>query len=117
MIGAYAVHGDVVNALDLLHEMKSQRVEPNGVTFMGLLYACSHAGLVEEGRKIFASMVNDYDITPKREHYYGMVDLYGRANLLKEALEVIEQIPMAPNVVIRGSLMATCRIYNKTELG
>ncbi|KAJ0614119.1 putative tetratricopeptide-like helical domain superfamily [Helianthus annuus] len=54
MIGAYAVHGDTVNALDLLHEMKSQRVEPNGVTFVGLLYACSHAGLVEEGRKIFA---------------------------------------------------------------
>uniref|UniRef100_A0A251VFV3 Putative tetratricopeptide-like helical domain, DYW domain protein n=1 Tax=Helianthus annuus TaxID=4232 RepID=A0A251VFV3_HELAN len=117
MIGAYAVLGDAVNALDLLHEMKSQRVESNGVTFVGLLYACSHAGLVEEGRKIFASMVNDYDITPKREHYGCMVDLYGKANLLKESLEVIEQMPMAPNVVIWGSLMAACRIYNETELG
>ncbi|KAF5817352.1 putative tetratricopeptide-like helical domain superfamily, DYW domain-containing protein [Helianthus annuus] len=117
MIGAYAVHGDAINALDLFHEMKSQRVEPNGVTFVGLLYACSHAGLVEEGRKIFASMVNDYDITPKREHYGCMVDLYGRANLLKEALEVIEQMPVAPNVVIWGSLMAACRIYNEIELG
>ncbi|KAK9065823.1 hypothetical protein SSX86_015224 [Deinandra increscens subsp. villosa] len=117
MIGAYAVHGDAINALDLFHEMKSQKVNPNGVTFVGLLYACSHAGLVEEGRKIFASMVNDYNITPNREHYGCMVDLYGRANLLKEALEVIEQMPMAPNVVIWGSLMAACRIYNEAELG
>ncbi|KAJ0899816.1 putative tetratricopeptide-like helical domain superfamily [Helianthus annuus] len=62
-------------------------------------------------------MVNDYDMTPKREHYGCMVDLYGRANLLKEALEVIEQMPVAPNIVIWGSLMAACRIYNKTELG
>ncbi|KAL8261723.1 hypothetical protein R6Q59_025772 [Mikania micrantha] len=117
MIMAYAVHGDAINALDLFHEMKSQKVEPNGVTFVGLLYACSHAGLIAEGRKIFASMVNNYNITPKREHYGCMVDLYGRANLLKEALEVIEQMPMAPNVVIWGSLMSACRIYNEAELG
>ncbi|KAL8225270.1 hypothetical protein R6Q57_017827 [Mikania cordata] len=117
MIMAYAVHGDAINALDLFQEMKSQKVEPNSVTFVGLLYACSHAGLIAEGRKIFASMVNNYNITPKREHYGCMVDLYGRANLLKEALEVIEQMPMAPNVVIWGSLMSACRIYNEAELG
>ncbi|XP_076898895.1 pentatricopeptide repeat-containing protein At4g14820-like [Bidens hawaiensis] len=117
MIRAYAVHGDAINALDLFYKMKINRTKPNEVTFIGLLYACSHAGLVEQGREIFESMVNDYNVTPKCEHYGCMVDLYGRANLLKEALEVIEQMPMAPNVVIWGSLMAACRIYNEVELG
>ncbi|KVI00997.1 Pentatricopeptide repeat-containing protein [Cynara cardunculus var. scolymus] len=117
MIGAYAVHGDAVKALELFHEMKTQKIKPNGVTFVGLLYACSHAGLVEEGQKLFASMVNDHNIVPKREHYGCMVDLYGRANLLRKALQVIEEMPMAPNVVIWGSLMAACRIYNEVELG
>nr|XP_043621750.1 pentatricopeptide repeat-containing protein At4g14820 [Erigeron canadensis] len=117
MIGAYAVYGDALNALNLFREMKTQNIEPNDVTFVGLLYACSHSGLVEEGRKIFESMINDYNIMPRREHYGCMVDLYGRANLLREALEVIEGMPMAPNVVIWGSLMAACRIYKEVELG
>ncbi|PWA85268.1 tetratricopeptide-like helical domain, DYW domain protein [Artemisia annua] len=117
MIGAYAVHGDAMNALDLFHQMKIQKIEPNGITFVALLYACSHAGLVEEGRKIFASMIDEYNITPKLEHFGCMVDLYGRANLLREALEVVEGMPMAPNVVIWGSLMAACRVYNEVELG
>ncbi|XP_071725456.1 pentatricopeptide repeat-containing protein At4g14820-like [Rutidosis leptorrhynchoides] len=117
MIGAYAVYGDAINALNLFHQMKAQKIEPNDVTFVGLLYACSHAGLVEEGQKLFALMVNEYNIIPKRKHYGCMVDLYGRANLLKKALEVIEEMPMSPNVVIWGSLMAACRIYNEVELG
>ncbi|KAJ9566318.1 hypothetical protein OSB04_002284 [Centaurea solstitialis] len=117
MIGAYAVHGDAVKALELFRQMKTQKIKPNGVTFVGLLYACSHAGLVEEGEKLFASMVNDHDVIPKREHYGCMVDLYGRANLLRKALHVIEEMPMAPNIVIWGSLMAACRIYNEVELG
>ncbi|CAI9303182.1 unnamed protein product [Lactuca saligna] len=117
MIGAYAVHGEAVKALDLFHQMRLQKVHPNGVTFVALLYACSHGGLVQEGKKMFTSMVNEYNITPKREHFGCMVDLFGRANMLREALEVIEEMPMAPNVVIWGSLMAACRIHNEVELG
>nr|GMD77328.1 pentatricopeptide repeat-containing protein At4g14820 [Ipomoea batatas] len=117
MINAFAMHGDANNALLLFNQMKHEKVEPNGVTFLGLLYACSHAGLVEEGQKMFSSMVNEYGLVPKHEHYGCMVDLYGRANLLKEALMVIESMPMSPNVVIWGSLMAACRIHGEFELG
>lgn len=117
MISAFAMHGDANNALKLFYQMKAENIQPNGVTFIGVLYACSHAGLVEEGRNIFSSMVNEYNISPKHEHYGCMVDLYGRANLLREALEVVESMPFAPNVVIWGSLMAACRVHGEFELG
>ncbi|XP_057958148.1 pentatricopeptide repeat-containing protein At4g14820 [Malania oleifera] len=117
MISAFAMHGDASNALKLFHQMKAENVEPNEVTFVGVLYACSHAGLVDKGREIFASMINEYSITPKHEHYGCMVDLFGRANLLREALEVIETMPFAPNAIIWGSLMSACRLHGETELG
>ncbi|XVF66661.1 hypothetical protein PTKIN_Ptkin10aG0054700 [Pterospermum kingtungense] len=117
MINAFAIHGDADNALSYFHKMKESHIQPNGVTFVGVLYACSHAGLVEEGRRIFASMINEHKIVPKHEHYGCMVDLFGRANLLKEALETVERMPLAPNVVIWGSLMAACQIHGGTELG
>ncbi|KAL0434138.1 UNVERIFIED_CONTAM: Pentatricopeptide repeat-containing protein [Sesamum latifolium] len=117
MISAFAIHGDVDNALKHFQQMKLENVEPNWITFVGVLYACSHAGLVEEGQKAFETMVNEYGITPRLEHYGCMVDLYGRANRLADALELVESMPMAPNVVIWGSLMAACRIHGEFELG
>lgn len=117
MINAFATHGDVHGALKHFEEMKREKVEPNWITFVGVLYACSHAGLVEEGERLFESMVQEYRIAPRLEHYGCMVDLYGRANRLREALEVVETMPMAPNVVIWGSLMAACRIHRESELG
>ncbi|KAL0367377.1 UNVERIFIED_CONTAM: Pentatricopeptide repeat-containing protein [Sesamum radiatum] len=117
MISAFAIHGDVDNALKHFQQMKVENVEPNWITFVGVLYACSHAGLVEEGQKEFERMVNEYGITPRIEHYGCMVDLYGRANRLADALELVESMAMAPNVVIWGSLMAACRIHGEFELG
>ncbi|KAG7616012.1 Pentatricopeptide repeat-containing protein [Arabidopsis thaliana] len=117
MINALSMHGEASDALSLFARMKQENVEPNEVTFVGVLYGCSHSGLVEEGKKIFASMTDEYNITPKLEHYGCMVDLFGRANLLREALEVIESMPVASNVVIWGSLMSACRIHGELELG
>lgn len=117
MITALAIHGEAVNALKLFYHLKNENMKPNSVTFVSVLYACSHAGLVDEGRKIFTSMAEDYNITPELEHYGCMVDLLGRANLLREAFEIVEQMPLAPSVVIWGSLMAACRIHNEFELG
>ncbi|ESQ56087.1 hypothetical protein EUTSA_v10027503mg [Eutrema salsugineum] len=117
MINAFSMHGEADDALTSFARMKQETVEPNAVTFVGVLYGCSHSGLVEEGKKIFASMTDEYNITPKLEHYGCMVDLFGRANRLREALEVIESMPMAPNVVIWGSLMSACRVHGEIELG
>ncbi|TKY71165.1 Pentatricopeptide repeat-containing protein [Spatholobus suberectus] len=117
MINAFAMHGDADSAIDLFHRMKEQNIEPNAVTFIGVLYACSHAGLVEEGQKFFSSMINEHGISPQREHYGCMVDLYCRANLLRKAMELIEAMPFQPNVIIWGSLMSACQNHGEVELG
>ncbi|XP_015573496.2 pentatricopeptide repeat-containing protein At4g14820 [Ricinus communis] len=117
MINAFAIHGDANSALNYFHQMKEENVEPNAVTFVGVLYACSHAGLLEKGQRIFASMINEHSITPKHEHYGCMVDLFGRAKLLREALHLVETMPLAPNIVIWGSLMAACQVHGEIELG
>ncbi|KAK7410880.1 hypothetical protein VNO78_02076 [Psophocarpus tetragonolobus] len=117
MLNAFAMHGDADGAIDLFHRMKQHNIEPNGVTFIGVLYACSHAGLVEEGRKFFSSMINKHGISPQREHYGCMVDLFCRANLLTKARELIETMPFPPNVIIWGSLMAACQNHGEVELG
>ncbi|KAK8923987.1 Pentatricopeptide repeat-containing protein [Platanthera zijinensis] len=117
MIHALAMHGEGRSALDLFDEMKATGVDPNGVTFVGLLYACSHSGMVEEGRLVFNLMIHEYNLEPKHEHYGCMVDLLGRAKRLQEALELIESMPFAPNVVQWGSLLWACQSHENVELG
>uniref|UniRef100_A0A7N0TEK2 DYW domain-containing protein n=1 Tax=Kalanchoe fedtschenkoi TaxID=63787 RepID=A0A7N0TEK2_KALFE len=117
MINSFAIHGDARSALNCFNQMQAEKVKPNAITFVGVLYACSHAGLVGEGKKYFVLMTDEFNITPKQEHYGCMVDLYGRANLLREALEVVETMPLAPNIVVWGSLMAACRVHGEFELG
>uniref|UniRef100_A0A0D9XTK8 Uncharacterized protein n=1 Tax=Leersia perrieri TaxID=77586 RepID=A0A0D9XTK8_9ORYZ len=117
MITASAMHGDGRSALTLFENMKSEGIQPNEVTFLGLLYACCHAGLVEEGRLLFKIMVQQYRIEPKLEHYGCMVDLLGRAKLLRQAVELIQSMHLRPNVVIWGSLLAACRMHGDLELG
>ncbi|XP_039114250.1 pentatricopeptide repeat-containing protein At4g14820 [Dioscorea cayenensis subsp. rotundata] len=117
MITGLAMHGDGTSALALFERMKAEGVEPNGVTLVGLLYACSHTGLVAEGRQVFESMVHEYKVEPKLEHYGCMVDLLCRAKLLREAFELIESMPFHPNVIIWGSLLGGCRVHMDVELG
>ncbi|RYR43790.1 hypothetical protein Ahy_A08g040191 isoform F [Arachis hypogaea] len=100
MIAGFAMHGYGEKALELYDEMIGSGVEPNHVTFIGLLHACSHMGLVEKGREFFATMTRAYGIVPRIEHYGCLVDLLSRAGLLKEAHEVIINMPMLPNGVI-----------------
>ncbi|KAK9160981.1 hypothetical protein Syun_007322 [Stephania yunnanensis] len=117
MIAGHAIYGDADGAFGLFDEMKAEGIMPNNVTFVSLLYACSHVGAVKNGRQIFASMISEYNIAPSHEHYGCMVDLLGRANLLKEALHFIESMPFPPNVVIWGSLLSACRLHGEVELG
>ncbi|KAF7820169.1 pentatricopeptide repeat-containing protein [Senna tora] len=116
MIAGFAVHGHGEKALELYSEMIRSKMKPNDVTFVALLHACSHMGLVQKGREFFAIMTRDYGIEPKIEHYGCMVDLLSRAGLLKEAYEFIAKMPVAPNGVIWGALLGGCKVHKNIEL-
>ncbi|KAF5736888.1 pentatricopeptide repeat-containing protein [Tripterygium wilfordii] len=109
-IGAMAMEGNGRRGVELFNEMIKQGVEPDGVVLVALLTACSHSGLVEQGRQFFRSMKERYGITPRVVHYGCMVDLLGRAGLLGQAVDLIKSMPMDPNDVIWSSLLAACRM-------
>ncbi|XP_010254272.2 PREDICTED: pentatricopeptide repeat-containing protein At3g22690-like [Nelumbo nucifera] len=116
MIGGLATHGHGREAIDLFTQMeKAGETMPNDVTFIAVLCACAHSGMVKEGYHYFSSM-NLYGITPSIEHYGCMVDLLSRVGLLNEANDLIEKMPMQPNTIIWGSLLSACRVHRKVEL-
>eukprot|EP01018_Ginkgo_biloba_P030827 Gb_14948 [translate_table: standard] len=117
MISGYAMHGHGENALRLFYQMKEAGVKPDHVTFTGVLSACSHAGLVDEGWQYFAHMNRDYGIIPSMEHYACLVDLLGRAGLLDEAQEFINKMPLKPDACVWGALLGACRVHCNVELG
>ncbi|XP_058183274.1 pentatricopeptide repeat-containing protein At1g08070, chloroplastic-like [Rhododendron vialii] len=116
IIGACASHGHVDDALKFFSKMKEEEIMPNSFTFMAVLTACRHSGLVEEGRKHFESMRKDYSIGPGLEHCACMVDLLGRAGQLAEAYEFIHSMPSEPNSDVWGALLGACRIHGNLEL-
>ncbi|XAR50027.1 hypothetical protein NMG60_11004239 [Bertholletia excelsa] len=118
MILGLAVHGYAEKALVIFSEMLEEDLEtPNDVTFLGVLCACSHGGMVEEGRKFFASMRRDYQIKPTIKHYGCMVDMLGRAGFLEEAYGLIREMPIECNAIVWRTLLASCRLHGNVELG
>ena len=117
MIGALALHGCGLEAIDLFENMQAYGVWPDVITFTGLLSACSHSGLVDLGRFYFDKMSSVYRISHEIEHYACMVDLLGRGGLLKEAIWLIGGMPMKPDVVVWGALLGACRTYGNIEVG
>lgn len=112
---ASAQHGHTSAAFERFKEMeRSSGVCPNFITFLCLLTACSHAGLVDEGKRYFA-MMSKYRIQPGSQHYATIVDLLSRAGKLKEAMEVIEKMPIPPTESVWGALLMGCRLHNDTE--
>eukprot|EP00268_Persea_americana_P025838 TRINITY_DN25202_c0_g1_i1.p1 TRINITY_DN25202_c0_g1~~TRINITY_DN25202_c0_g1_i1.p1 ORF type:complete len:684 (-),score=105.18 TRINITY_DN25202_c0_g1_i1:962-2719(-) len=116
MIMGFSMNGQSKTALKLYYQMQGEGVRPNEVTMMGVLCACTHAGLVNEGWKCFNSMNEELGITPKVEHYGCMVDLLGRAGLLKEAYEFIQGMPLVPHTGVWGALLGACKIHGNVEL-
>ncbi|KAG5090053.1 pentatricopeptide repeat-containing protein At5g13270, chloroplastic-like [Glycine soja] len=117
IICAHAYHGKAFEALRLFKEMQGSGVRPNAVTFIGLLNACSHSGLVKEGKKILDSMSDEYGVNPTIDHYNCMIDVYSRAGLLQEALEVIRSLPFEPDVMSWKSLLGGCWSHRNLEIG
>ncbi|KAL0318576.1 UNVERIFIED_CONTAM: Pentatricopeptide repeat-containing protein, chloroplastic [Sesamum angustifolium] len=117
LIQGLASNGRGKSALEFFNMMRQEKVEPNDVTFIGILAACSHAGLVDEGRGYFFSMSRDFGIEPRIEHYGCVVDMLGRAGMIEEAYEFIKNMPIKPNAVIWRTLLASCRVHKLVEIG
>ena len=117
IIAGYGIHGHGNKAIELFEKMQRSGHRPDGFTFIGLLMACSHAGLVTEGLKYLNQMQSLYGIEPKLQHYACVVDMLGRAGQLDEALKLILDMPEEPDAGIWSSLLSSCRIYGDLDMG
>uniref|UniRef100_A0A1D1YF13 Pentatricopeptide repeat-containing protein At5g66520 n=1 Tax=Anthurium amnicola TaxID=1678845 RepID=A0A1D1YF13_9ARAE len=115
MIKGYGMHGHAPEALHLFSEMLSTGLHPDGICFLSVLSACSHAGLVDKGWEIFRLM-GEYGVEKGEVHYGCMVDLLGRAGRLQEAVELISSISTKPGKAVWGALLGACRIHKNVEL-
>ncbi|XP_011622415.1 pentatricopeptide repeat-containing protein At5g15300 [Amborella trichopoda] len=116
VIGGLAFHGYGKEAISMFSEMQGGDVRPNEITFVGVLVACSHVGMVDEGQKYFELMREKYGIEHNIKHYGCMVDMLGRAGLLKEAFGFVEGMPMETNAIVWRTLLGACRIHGNVEL-
>ncbi|AEE28713.1 Pentatricopeptide repeat-containing protein chloroplastic [Arabidopsis thaliana] len=115
MIDGYGTHGFGKAALELFEEMQKGTIKPNGVTFLSVISACSHSGLVEAGLKCFYMMKENYSIELSMDHYGAMVDLLGRAGRLNEAWDFIMQMPVKPAVNVYGAMLGACQIHKNVN--
>lgn len=116
MISGLSIHGLGKEALCVFCQMLAENVKPNEVTCLGVLNACSHSGLVEEGSSIFYDMESLWGVAPKIEHYGCHIDLLGRAGYLEKAFQIVKTMPMKPDIVIWRSLLNGCRIHRDANL-
>ncbi|KAK9734855.1 hypothetical protein RND81_04G167800 [Saponaria officinalis] len=117
MIGGLAMHGRGEDAIELFKAMELEKVAPDEITFLNLLNACAHSGLVDTGREYFNYMTRVHGIEPKMEHFGCMVDLLGRAGLLQDAKKLVEEMPMEADAGVLGALVGACKIHKNIELG
>ncbi|KAL6998059.1 hypothetical protein U1Q18_008186 [Sarracenia purpurea var. burkii] len=117
LIAGYGKHGYGHKAIALYYEMENEGLKPNDVTFLTLLFACSHAGLTTEGWECFNNMVRKYNLSPRAEHYSCLVDLLARGGQIEEAYNLIGKINVKPIASIWGSILGACHIYGNMALG
>ncbi|KAM6541935.1 hypothetical protein CsatB_006382 [Cannabis sativa] len=112
-----AQHGDAKEALNLFKCMVGNNIEPDRVTFVGVLSACSHSGLISEAYGYFSSMHKDYGIEPEIEHYACLVDALGRSGRVREAENLISSMPFKASASMYRALLGACRVQGDTETG
>ncbi|KAI3747915.1 hypothetical protein L6452_10650 [Arctium lappa] len=117
MINGYGLHGNGEAALVLFTQMKDLGFQPDETTYISILSACSHTGLVDQGRVVFESMLKDEKILPRMEHYACVVDLLGRTGHLKEAYDVVRRLPFEPSISVLESLLGSCLNHGDLEVG
>lgn len=116
MINGHTLQGCGEEALALFEKMQEEGVQPNDITFVGVLCGCSHAGLFGEAHWLFSLMINHHGIAPVRDHFACMVDLFSRAGLLEEAFIVLKAMPLSANEVLCMSLLGVCKVFGHVEL-
>lgn len=117
MIVGAAQHGRANEALELYDEMVIAGVKPNEVTFVGLIYSCSHVGLVSKGQKLFKSMTEDFGIKPSLQHFTCLLDLLSRSGKLEEAENLINTMPFKPDEPTWAALLSACIQHKNTRIG
>ncbi|KAI3776805.1 hypothetical protein L1987_46595 [Smallanthus sonchifolius] len=117
MIGGLAMHGRAKDAIALFLQMERQRVKPDDITFVGILNACAHGGLVDVGLEYFNTMQEVHGVEPTVHHYGCVVDLLARAGRLTEAEELIRTMPMTPSPAVWGALLGACRVHGNIDMG
>ncbi|XP_017442735.1 pentatricopeptide repeat-containing protein At1g08070, chloroplastic-like [Vigna angularis] len=116
VISGLAMNGYGKRTLELFSRMLVEGVEPDDVTFIGVLSACSHAGLVNEGVMFFKAMKDFYGIVPQMRHYGCVVDMYGRAGLFDEAEAFLRSMPVEAEWPIWGALLRACKIHGNEKM-
>ncbi|PIA52121.1 hypothetical protein AQUCO_01000185v1, partial [Aquilegia coerulea] len=116
MISGYGIHGDAKSAVEIFQQMEASDVRPNDLSFLAVLSACNHSGLVEEGKYLFSRM-RDYSELPTLKHYACMVDLLGRSGNLHDAEAMVRSMPITPDGGMWGALLGACKIHNDVEMG
>ncbi|KNA17407.1 hypothetical protein SOVF_080210 isoform A [Spinacia oleracea] len=116
MISAYGFHGKGREAIELFNQMDQEGLEANEVTFLSLLYACSHCGLKDEGLEYFDLMVKKYGLKPRLEHYTCVVDLLGRSGCLVQAEDMIRSMPTKADAVIWKALLSACKTHKNVDM-
>ncbi|XXG66149.1 hypothetical protein AAC387_Pa05g3689 [Persea americana] len=117
MIAALAQHGRGEEAISLFEAMVEGGTKPDEITFVVVLMACSHSGLVHEGIRIFDSMAQGYGLVPKQEHYACLADILGRAGCFNELIDRLKKMPYQPDSRVWKALLGACRIYGNIQLG
>lgn len=116
MIMVLGTNGDGVEALRLFERMSKEGFRPDSVSYLAVLCACNHVGMVDEGVQLFETMIKDGLVIPNIKHYGTMVDLLGRAGRLKEAYDIINSIPITPDIVLWQTLLGACKTYGNVEM-
>ncbi|XP_051124271.1 pentatricopeptide repeat-containing protein At5g16860 [Andrographis paniculata] len=117
MMTGYGLHGRGEEVLQIFDGMRAAGLPVDGVTFVVVLYACSHSGMIDLGIDYFNNMERYFGVVPAVEHYACMVDLLGRAGRMNDAMKFIQDMPMEPNPIVWVSLLSGCRLHGNVELG
>ncbi|XVF88602.1 hypothetical protein PTKIN_Ptkin19aG0064300 [Pterospermum kingtungense] len=117
MIGGHAQNGLDLEVLALYVKMLQENIKPDSITFVAVLSACSHIGLIEEGRRYFDSITKDHALIPNLDHYACMINLLGRSGCMREAVDLIKTMPHEPNSFIWSTLLSVCARKGDIEHG